>query len=243
MRYPYDDTYERVLKVNDITVTSDAPDDVETSNEGDDYIIRIGDEDRTVTGKHTYTISYTVRGGINDFPDHVELCWNAIGADWGVPIGHSRVGVTMPGQVTDARASPDRKTPSSPATAPQSRGDGQPSQRQLASVRGAHRRRRYASGLAAAGRSQPILDEKFAITRAFAVTPATGSGFIALLLLGLAGVVTLVWQRGRDRVWPGMTPGLDPPDGMTMEEEPDRCSPHPRARWSSSLPATSAPDR
>ena len=42
VRYPYDDTYERVLKVSDIHVSSDAPDDLETSNEGDD----LGPEDR-----------------------------------------------------------------------------------------------------------------------------------------------------------------------------------------------------
>ena len=100
VRYPYDDTYERVLKVSDIHVQSDAPDDVETSNEGDYLVLRIGDEDKTVTGKHTYTISYSVRGALNAFSDHVELSWNAIGVDWPVPISDIQVSVQMPGDVT-----------------------------------------------------------------------------------------------------------------------------------------------
>ena len=41
--------------------------------------LRIGDPDRTVTGRQVYDIDYTVDGALNAFDDHDELYWNAIG--------------------------------------------------------------------------------------------------------------------------------------------------------------------
>ena len=35
--------------------------------------IKIGDPDRTISGPHTYDITYTLRGVLNGFPDHDEL--------------------------------------------------------------------------------------------------------------------------------------------------------------------------
>jgi len=58
----------------------------ETSREGANYRIRIGDADRTVSGKQTYRITYTVRGALNAFADHDELFWNVNGGDWAVPM-------------------------------------------------------------------------------------------------------------------------------------------------------------
>ena len=40
----------------------------------------------TITGEHTYEITYRVRGAMNGFADHDELVWNVIGNDWSVPI-------------------------------------------------------------------------------------------------------------------------------------------------------------
>lgn len=56
----------------------------ETSENGD-FRIRIGDPDRTVSGKQTYRITYTVRGALNAFADHDELFWNINGDRWAVP--------------------------------------------------------------------------------------------------------------------------------------------------------------
>lgn len=48
--------------------------------------IKIGDPDRTISGLHTYDITYTLRGVLNGFADHDELNLNAIGPGWTVPI-------------------------------------------------------------------------------------------------------------------------------------------------------------
>ncbi|MEP6693927.1 MAG: DUF2207 domain-containing protein [Chloroflexota bacterium] len=58
----------------------------ETSDSGPSLRIRIGDADRTVSGKQTYRIMYRVRGALNTFADHDELFWNVNGGDWDVPM-------------------------------------------------------------------------------------------------------------------------------------------------------------
>ena len=57
-----------------------------TSREGANFRVRIGDADRTVSGKQTYRVTYTVRGALNSFADHDELYWNVNGSAWDVPM-------------------------------------------------------------------------------------------------------------------------------------------------------------
>jgi uncharacterized membrane protein len=58
----------------------------ETSHIDGSFRIRIGDADRTVSGKQTYRIAYGVRGALNSFADHDELYWNVNGGEWDVPM-------------------------------------------------------------------------------------------------------------------------------------------------------------
>ena len=74
----------------------DAPAQYTTDNTGGTVTIKIGDPDRTVTGVHTYTLTYLVRGVMNAFADHDELYWNATGNGWDVPIAAATVRVTAP---------------------------------------------------------------------------------------------------------------------------------------------------
>ena len=54
--------------------------------------IKIGDPDKTITGPHTYEISYTVHGGLSYFEDGtVELNWNVTGNEWPVTIESATV--------------------------------------------------------------------------------------------------------------------------------------------------------
>lgn len=57
---------------------------------------KIGDPNKTITGLHTYIISYKVSGALTYFSDHDELYWNATGNEWTVPIVHSTSGVGLP---------------------------------------------------------------------------------------------------------------------------------------------------
>jgi hypothetical protein len=89
VRFTYDDRYDRVYPVEVLSVEGSpgTPDQYEVSEEDALLRIRIGDPDRTISGRHRYRITYRVEGALNGFADHDELYWNAIGADWEVPIG------------------------------------------------------------------------------------------------------------------------------------------------------------
>lgn len=61
--------------------------------------LKIGDEDQTITGMHTYIISYKIGRAINYFDTHDELYWNATGNEWTVGIQNASVNVTLPAVV------------------------------------------------------------------------------------------------------------------------------------------------
>lgn len=204
-RFAFDDRYDRLTPLSDIAVESPtgAPDQVSVTGAGSRRSIRIGDPDRTVSGRHTYVVSYTVRGALNVFSEHVELNWNAISPEWSVPISAARVKVAGPAgsisqvvcyagpegsrlacdsasvEVTEARFTHGALSP----------GEG------LTVVVA------LAAGSVAAG--DPILEERWSFGRAFSLTPATvgaaGLGTVA----GVWAVVALLWHRGRDRRWVG----------------------------------------
>lgn len=87
IEYEWDDEQNRVYEFDLISVTDDAgaawP--VDQSRNGPNVQLKIGDPDRTISGKQSYVITYTIAGAMNAFPDHDELYWNVNGADWPVP--------------------------------------------------------------------------------------------------------------------------------------------------------------
>ncbi len=86
VRYRWDDTHLRVyqLQVRSVTDGSGKGVTYETSDEGASKVIKIGDANRTVSGRQTYRITYDVSGAMNAFPDHDELFWNVNGGLWDV---------------------------------------------------------------------------------------------------------------------------------------------------------------
>jgi uncharacterized membrane protein YgcG len=86
VRYQWDDTHLRVyqLQVRSVTDGSEKGLRYETSDQGGSKVIKIGDPNRTVSGRQTYRITYDVSGAMNAFPDHDELFWNVNGGLWDV---------------------------------------------------------------------------------------------------------------------------------------------------------------
>jgi Predicted membrane protein (DUF2207) N-terminal domain len=76
-----------------------APDDVQLSGSSLQTRIRIGDPDRTITGRHRYTIAYPL-GGVA--PDG-RLAWDAVGTSWPVSVTFVEVHVVAPFQLQDVR--------------------------------------------------------------------------------------------------------------------------------------------
>lgn len=67
-----------------------------TSFSGGYVRIVIGDEDKTIIGRHRYTINYKVIGILQSFEGYDELYWNATGNYWQVPIKKASATVTLP---------------------------------------------------------------------------------------------------------------------------------------------------
>ncbi len=68
----------------------------ETSR-NDGYIqLKIGDPDRTISGKNVYVLTYTAKGVLRSFAEHDELYWNVTGNNSPVTINRVEAVVTVP---------------------------------------------------------------------------------------------------------------------------------------------------
>jgi hypothetical protein len=225
VRFRYDDRYDRIHQIEVLSVKGslNTPDQFEEEREGDLLRIRIGDPDRTITGRHTYAIVYRVEGALNGFRDHNELNWNAIGTEWEVPIDNASVRVTTLGiTVVACFAGPFRSRQPCASSAVE-----EPtatfSHSGLAPFEAFTVVVGFRTGLIPDPR--PILKERWNFARAFSITPLTGGVAGGLLILAIAAVGRLLWVTGRDRravgsqvdIAYGTTPGGEQPVPMFEE--------------------------
>ena len=203
--FRYDDTYDREypLTVESVSATGDASADHTIEHPGGGITaIRIGDPDRTITGRHTYTIRYRVEAALNGFRDHVELYWNAIGDEWDVPIATATTVVRAPTRILQVACYTGYQGSSLPcAKASSTGGTARFAQRDLQPYQGMTVVVSLPKGAVPA--PAPRLRERWSPARAFALTPATGAASGGLLLLALGGIGFAIWRTGRDRRWRG----------------------------------------
>lgn len=69
------------------------------TTEGENIKLKIGDPNRTISGVHTYVISYKVSGAVTYFSDHDELYWNTTGNDWDVTIEKATARIILPEEI------------------------------------------------------------------------------------------------------------------------------------------------
>ena len=201
----YDDAHDRTYALDTVSVTGSpgTPVQYETDDAGAGITrIRIGDPDRTITGRHTYVITYRVGGALNGFHDHDELYWNAIGPDWSAPIQRAKVTVAAPGPI-DRIACYAGPAGSSLACEKSAAKDGTASFAQASLdpydaftvVVG------LPKGIVA--EPAPILTERWTLRRSFTTTPFTVGGSLLLAALVVGGFGRMVWKTGRDRRYRG----------------------------------------
>ena len=184
--------------------------------------IRIGDPNREITGRHRYVIRYRLRGVLNGFPDHNELYWNVTGDQWLVPIEATSLRVNTPTPLTRVACyvGPRGSTLAC---------DGATGVAGASSATFTNARLAPGSGLTivvgmqpltsvGAPAPKPILQERWSFTRAFAATLVTVPVAVLLFLAGVAGVVALVWRRGRDRRAVGSAIDMAFPDAGAPDE-------------------------
>ncbi len=226
-RVPYDKRRDRLYRLHDVTVSSpqaSTPTDLAVSDSNGVTSLRIGDPERTVTGRHSYTVRYTIDGALNRFPDHVELFWNAVGADWDVPVGAATAEVTAPTAIRQVAcfAGPRGSTTSCGLA----RADG--ARAAFAAPRGLPPRNALT---VVVGLPVDAVTSAGPILRAKVVPPAqpsardllpsawTGTLGIGIVAIGGVAVLWLVGATGRDRRWAGLTPGVLPAGGVVVAEE------------------------
>jgi uncharacterized protein (TIGR04222 family) len=203
-RRHFDDRYDRVYAVEDIKVKGSpgTPDQFQTESIQNGMRIRIGDPDRTITGRHRYTIAYRVRGALDAFADHDELNWNALGLDSLVPIDDGVVKVQGPAAIARIACFAGPLGSNLPCASATSQGmTARFSQAGLAPREGLTVVVGFPKGAVATPR--PILKERWSFGRAFAATPVTVSAFLLLLAAAVGGVGRLVFKSGRDRQFAG----------------------------------------
>jgi uncharacterized membrane protein YgcG len=198
VRLPYNGSSDRIYGVDVQSVDSpDAPGQYTVDNDGSYLSIKIGDPDQTVTGEHTYTLTYLVRGSLNAFADHDELYWNAVGNQWDVPIDQATVQVTAPVDVSRAACFAGPVGSTTPCQqAGIASGVARFAEAGLGPNEGLTVVVAIPKGVVAS--PGPVLRERWSLQRAFAVTPLTaGLGGGLLAVLAVLGAV--VAARARDR--------------------------------------------
>ena len=200
VRFRYDDRHDRVYPLQVLEVSGSPAIPVQYALEDVDNTrrIRIGDPDQTITGRHDYTITYRVEGTLNGFPDHDELYWNAIGADWEVPIEQASVTVTAPAAIgrVACYAGPVGSTRSCASSETDGR-TGAFATTGLAPKEGLTVVVGFPTGVVPTPR--PVLEERSSLARAFSATPGTlamAGGVLVAVLLVLGWLFGVV---GRDR--------------------------------------------
>ena len=204
-RETWDAHHDRVYKINDVKVTTPdgTPSQVQTSRTQHYLHLRIGDPNRTVTGVHTYDINYNVTGAPRAFPDHDELFWDPIGNQWNVPIASAQVRVDAPADISHTACFAGAQGSALPCD-----------QMSHAAARatfsqhllGPNEGLTIVVGMPKGSIQpppQPILQRRRTVLDAFAVRPDTVTPAAALAVLGVGGVVSLAYRKGRDRRYRG----------------------------------------
>jgi uncharacterized protein (TIGR04222 family) len=164
--------------------------------------IKIGDPDRTITGRHTYDITYTLHAVLNGFEDHDELFLNAIGPGWTVPIDQATVTVDAPADITRVGCFSGAVQSRLPCASAESSGPAA-TFTQGGIPPGAAFTVVVAIPKGVVPPPKPILEERFNLATAFSITPATAGVGGGLLFLVVGGFALLMYRFGRDRRYRG----------------------------------------
>jgi uncharacterized membrane protein YgcG len=201
----YDDAHDRIYPLDVVSVAGSpgTPVQYETEDAGGGRTrIRIGDPDRTISGRHTYVITYRIGGALNGFPDHDELFWNAIGADWSVPIRQAKVMVSAPGPIDRTACYAGPAGSNLPCTRSAMKG-GVASFAQSSLDPGGALTVVVGLPKGIVAEPAPILAKRWTLGRAFTTTPLTVGGMLLLAALVVGGFGGMVWRTGRDRRFRG----------------------------------------
>jgi uncharacterized membrane protein len=87
----------RIYKISNVKILRDDQYEQFTTSQADEqFNIKIGNPDKTISGAHIYKISYSIENGIgSNYSDHDEIYWNITGNGWKIPIEKVNAKVTV----------------------------------------------------------------------------------------------------------------------------------------------------
>ena len=88
------------LKVRHISSGTGAPTKYSSYTQHGNTVLKIGDANRTISGRHTYTITYDLNNVMTFYDDHDEFYWNINGAQWTQPFAAVRMRLHLPSGLT-----------------------------------------------------------------------------------------------------------------------------------------------
>jgi uncharacterized membrane protein len=94
------------LHINSVQTVAGAASQYTTYQSNGNTVLKIGDPNRTVTGKQTYLIDYTMQNVIAFFGSHDELYWDVNGDQWDQPTAYVKVTLHLPSDAKLASVSP-----------------------------------------------------------------------------------------------------------------------------------------
>jgi len=230
IRYPYDSAHVRVygLAVRSVTNANGRAVTYATQDEDGYKVIKIGDADRLVSGLQSYRITYDLSGAMNAFSDHDEIFWNVNGGGWDVPTRSVMATVHTPGglQRTACFQGPTgSKDPCRTSTTP--------TQADFATTRpfaiGEQLTIVVALAKGTVNVPAPVLERNTDLASWFDPQPAFLGLAAFVLIAGLAFVLYVWYDRGRDRrERETIVPEYEPPDalrpaqlGLLLDESAD----------------------
>ena len=216
----------RLYEMSDVGASSPTGANAElyVSELGADDVIRIGSPTEPFEGEQqqTYVVTYRLAHVANGFPDHAELYWNVTGGRFEIPVDSVKVTVRGPAAVTDALCfqGADRSADPCEASAGQTAtysatGLGPREQVTIVASFPASAITDTAPDLrdGETGFSGDSSGSQMSPPVAKSLSLLGYGGGLAIPALAAALMGTLVWKRGRDEQYAGLTPGLSPVEG------------------------------
>ena len=216
----------RLYEMSDVGASSPTGANAElyVSELGADDVIRIGSPTEPFEGEQqqTYVVTYRLAHVANGFPDHAELYWNVTGGRFEIPVDSVKVTVRGPAAVTDALCfqGADRSADPCEASAGQAAtysatGLGPREQVTIVASFPASAITDTAPDLrdGETGFSGDRSGSQMSPPVAKSLSLLGYGGGLAIPALAAALMGTLVWKRGRDEQYAGLTPGLSPVEG------------------------------
>ncbi|WP_217428122.1 DUF2207 domain-containing protein [Microlunatus speluncae] len=201
------------IEIGAVTSPTGAPTKVDTETDNGLLAVKIGDENKEVSGLQTYRVDYTIRGLINPRATGSgldELNWNVI-SNWDVPLRNITIAVNGPADLDRSSCvfgdpGSEQQCPANPSgrgatftAAEVAEGDA------MTIVAG------WPGGSFVG--AEPILTQRRNLGNTFSANPVTVGIGAAVVVLGTGGLLTLARRRGRDERYAGLTPGLAPTEG------------------------------